>query len=316
MKAFSFYESGSNRLHLGVETEDGLIDITRAVRASGRQNLPATMSAFLEEGTSAVAPLQAFIEEAREEERTAWRVGEKTVRYGPCVARPEKIICIGLNYRRHVRESEAVLPEVPVLFSKFNNALAGAGEAVPLPSAALEYDYEVELGVVIGKTVRAATAEEALESVLGYCTVNDLSARDLQQRTSQWLLGKTLDKFMPVGPHLVTTGEVGDPQDLRLRCWVNGELRQDSNTADMIFSVAECISYISQYMTLRPGDLISTGTPEGVILGREEKNWLRAGDEVTVEIEKLGRLTNPLVAEDAPETEEAFRRSTEQPADQ
>jgi 2-keto-4-pentenoate hydratase/2-oxohepta-3-ene-1,7-dioic acid hydratase in catechol pathway len=186
-------------------------------------------------------------------------------------------------------------PDSPVLFSKFNNTLAATGEAIPLPDNAVQYDYEVELGVVIGKQARDVSVEEALEYVFGYFTVNDMSVRDLQFRTSQWLLGKTLDKFFPTAPYLVTSDEVSDPQNLGLYCWVNGELRQNSNTADMIFNVAECISYISQYMTLVPGDVISTGTPEGVVLGMKEKNWLKPGDEVTVEVAGLGKCVNRMV---------------------
>ena len=160
---------------------------------------------------------------------------------------------------------------------------------------AVQYDYEAELGVVIGKQGKNIRQQEALSYVLGYCNVDDLSARDLQFRTSQWLLGKTLDKFLPIGPYLVTAEDVGDPQALDVHCWVNGDLRQNSNTADMIFSVAECISYISQYMTLNPGDVISTGTPEGVVMGMTEKNWLKPGDEVVVEIEGLGKCINRMV---------------------
>jgi 2-keto-4-pentenoate hydratase/2-oxohepta-3-ene-1,7-dioic acid hydratase in catechol pathway len=211
------------------------------------------------------------------------------------VGTPEKIICIGLNYKRHARETGMAVPETPVLFSKFNNTLAATGEPIPLPDNAIQYDYEVELGVVIGKEARYVSVDEAPGYVFGYFTVNDMSVRDLQFRTSQWLLGKTPDKFFPTAPYLVTADEVGDPQNLGLSCWVNGELRQNSNTSDMIFSVAECISYISQYMTLKPGDVISTGTPEGVVLGMTEKNWLKPGDEVTVEVEGLGKCTNRMV---------------------
>jgi 2-keto-4-pentenoate hydratase/2-oxohepta-3-ene-1,7-dioic acid hydratase in catechol pathway len=211
------------------------------------------------------------------------------------VGTPEKIICIGLNYKRHARETGMAIPETPVLFSKFNNTLAETGESIPLPDNAVQYDYEVELGVMIGKEARYVSVDEALDYVFGYFTVNDLSVRDLQFRTSQWLLGKTPDKFFPTAPCLVTADEVGDPQSLGLSCWVNGELRQSSNTADMIFSVAECISYISQYMTLKPGDVISTGTPEGVVMGMMEKNWLKPGDEVVVEVEGLGKCTNRMV---------------------
>ena len=189
------------------------------------------------------------------------------------------------------------IPETPVLFSKFNNSIAAPGEGVPLPSNAEEYDYEAELVAIIGKTARYVSVDDALDYVMGYCNGHDVSARDLQMTTSQWLLGKTLDKFMPIGPYTVTADQVGDPQTLSIRAWMNGDLRQDSNTGDMIFSVAECVSYISQYYTLEPGDIITTGTPEGVILGLEDKVWMKPGDEVTIEIEGLGRLTNPMVAE-------------------
>ena len=147
----------------------------------------------------------------------------------------------------------------------------------------------------MGRRASHVSETEALDYVFGYCNANDLSARDLQFRSSQWLLGKTLDKFLPIGPYLVTADEVADPQKLDIQCWVNGDLRQDSNTADMIFTVAQSVSYISQYVTLEAGDLILTGTPSGVVAGRPEKDWLVPGDEVTIEIEGLGRLTNPLV---------------------
>jgi 2-keto-4-pentenoate hydratase/2-oxohepta-3-ene-1,7-dioic acid hydratase in catechol pathway len=188
------------------------------------------------------------------------------------------------------------IPSSPVLFSKFSNAIAAPGEPVVLPANAVEYDYEAELGVVIGKGAKNVSEQDALNFILGYCNVNDLSARDLQTRTSQWLLGKTLDQFMPIGPYLVTADEVRDPQALDIRCWVNGALRQNSSTADMVFSVPQLVSYISQYMTLEPGDVISTGTPEGVVLGMKEKQWLKPGDEVTIEVAGLGRLTNTMIA--------------------
>jgi 2-keto-4-pentenoate hydratase/2-oxohepta-3-ene-1,7-dioic acid hydratase in catechol pathway len=150
---------------------------------------------------------------------------------------------------------------------------------------------------VIGKKVKYVPQEEALKAVFGYCNGDDFSARDLQMRTTQWLLGKTPDKFMPIGPYLVSADEVGDPQNRSIRCWLNGEKRQDSNTGDMVFSVVDLVSYISQYMTLEPGDLISTGTPQGVVLGMKEKNWVKPGDVIEVEVEGLGRLVNRAVAE-------------------
>jgi 2-keto-4-pentenoate hydratase/2-oxohepta-3-ene-1,7-dioic acid hydratase in catechol pathway len=223
---------------------------------------------------------------------TGPRTDAAGLRLGPCVPRPGKIICIGLNYRRHAEEAGMAVPETPVLFSKFNNSLAASGDDVPLPEVAQQYDYEAELGVVIGRTTRHAGEAEALDHVWGYCCCNDVSARDLQFVTTQWLLGKTLDRFLPVGPHLVSGDEAGDPQAMSIRCTVNGDVRQDSNTADMVFGVAELVSYLSRHFTLEAGDLIATGTPQGVAQGRPGKPWLVPGDEVVVEVGSLGRLTN------------------------
>ncbi len=286
MKLLTFHRN--NVLQLGIRTEEGVIDVARA--SDGEERFPLTMDAVIRGGSEALRALQSLVKQPPAD----WLLNEKDLQPGPCVGTPEKLICIGLNYKRHAQETGMPIPESPVLFSKFNNALAETGEPIPLPDNAVQYDYEVELGVVIRKEARYVRVDEALDYVFGYFTVNDMSVRDLQFRTSQWLLGKTPDKFFPTAPYLVTAEEVGDPQDLKLSCWVNGELRQNSNTADMIFSVAECISYISQYMTLKPGDVISTGTPEGVVMGMKEKNWLKPGDEVVVEVEGLGKCTNQM----------------------
>jgi 2-keto-4-pentenoate hydratase/2-oxohepta-3-ene-1,7-dioic acid hydratase in catechol pathway len=209
---------------------------------------------------------------------------------------PTAIICIGLNYRKHAEESGAAIPTHPVVFSKFNNTLAAYGESVSLPAVAKEYDYEVELCAVIGKHATGVSKDNALDYVYGYTTANDLSVRDLQTRTSQWLLGKTMDKFFPIGPYLVTADEAGDPQAMTLTTKVNGELRQNSNTADMIFRVDEIVAYISTYFPLEPGDLITTGTPEGVAMGMANKPWLQPGDVVEVEVGSLGALRNTMRA--------------------
>jgi len=214
---------------------------------------------------------------------------------GLCVPEPGKIICIGLNYRRHAIEAGLTLTGTPLIFAKFNNTLVPSGQPVALPTTAEQYDYEAELGVVIGRRAVKVSVADALDYVWGYCNSNDLTARELQARTSQFTLGKTLDGFLPVGPELVSSDEVGDPQNLTIQLWLNGELRQDANTSDMVFGVAELISYISQYLPLEPGDFIATGTPNGVILGRTPSVWMKAGDVVDVQIEGLGRLTTPLV---------------------
>jgi 2-keto-4-pentenoate hydratase/2-oxohepta-3-ene-1,7-dioic acid hydratase in catechol pathway len=227
---------------------------------------------------------------------TGPRVAEAGIRLGPSVPRPGKIICVGLNYRRHAEEAGMAVPETPVLFNKYSNTLAGSGEDVPLPDVAELYDYEAELAVVIGRPARRVSEAGALDHVWGYCNCNDVSARDLQFRSTQWMLGKTLDRFFPIGPHLVSADEAGDAQCLGIRCTVNGDVRQDSNTADMVFGIAELVSYISRHFPLDPGDVIATGTPQGVAQGRPDKPWLRPGDEVVVEVGGLGRLSNRMVA--------------------
>jgi len=286
--------------HLGIKTKHGVVDITAARNDTSTNllhaDIPSSLAAICARGSAVWEPLQHFVQQVlASDSANRWLLDEAGLTYGPCVPNPGKIICIGLNYRRHVEESGMAIPTLPVLFSKFSNTIAAPGEQIVLPSNAVEYDYEAELGVVIGKRAKNVTEQDALSYVLGYCNTNDLSARDLQRRTSQWLLGKTLDQFSPIGPYLVTADEVPDPQVLDIRCWVNGDLRQNSSTADMIFSVAYLVSYISQYMTLEPGDVISTGTPEGVVLGMKEKQWLQPGDEVTVEIAGLGQLTNTMI---------------------
>lgn len=221
----------------------------------------------------------------------------RDLRIAPPVIAPEKIICVGLNYRRHAIEANMPIPTVPVIFGKFANSLGAPGDRVQLPQIDTMYDYEAELGVIIGRTARDVQVENALAYVAGYCCANDLSARGAQLATSQWMIGKAIDGFLPLGPYLVTTDEVPDPQDLRIVCRVNGEVRQDSSTGDMIFSVAEIIAFVSRYMTLKPGDLIITGTPEGVLMGQKSPTWLKAGDEVSVEIGELGILTNTFFTE-------------------
>jgi 2-keto-4-pentenoate hydratase/2-oxohepta-3-ene-1,7-dioic acid hydratase in catechol pathway len=285
-------------LKLGVRTAKGVVDVAAAQAALGAGDTaaPESMDALLAGGAGAKAALQALVERADAVSGGDWLRDEASLTLGPAVPNPGKIICVGLNYRKHAEESGMAIPTTPVLFSKFNNSLAAANEDVPLRASAKEYDYEVELGVIIGETASDVSEEDALGVVFGYATANDLSARDLQMRSGQWLLGKTLDKSLPIGPYLVTADDVPDPQALQIRTWHNGTLRQDSNTADMIFTVAELIAYITKHFTLEAGDVIVTGTPAGVILGLPEKNWIVAGDVVEVEVEGLGKLRNKLVA--------------------
>lgn len=216
------------------------------------------------------------------------------VRLGPPIIDPDKIICLGLNYRSHAEEAGFKVPTVPILFAKYRNALTGPTSPIMLPSVSNEIDYEGELAVVIGKQCKDVAAADALSVVAGYMAFDDVSARDVQMRTSQWLSGKTLDTFAPCGPALVVN-EIDDPQTLNLATRVNGQTLQQSNTRMMIFSVAESIAYISHLMTLQPGDIIATGTPEGVGFKRQPPIFLQHGDVVEVELEGIGCLRNPVI---------------------
>ena len=208
-------------------------------------------------------------------------------------ARPGKIVCVGLNYRDHAVESGMEIPERPLVFAKWPNALIGPGEPIVLPAQAKEVDYEAELGAVIGTRARRVGVDDALDHVAGYICANEVSARDIQFADGQWTRGKSFDTFCPVGP-IVPADEVPDPQALGIRCVLNGEVVQDSSTAQMIFTVAEVIAFISDGITLEPGDLILTGTPAGVGWVQKPPVFLADGDEVTIEIDGVGSLTNPV----------------------
>jgi 2-keto-4-pentenoate hydratase/2-oxohepta-3-ene-1,7-dioic acid hydratase in catechol pathway len=211
------------------------------------------------------------------------------------IPRPGKIVCVGLNYRDHAEEQGAALPAAPLLFAKFTTSLIGPGEAIVIPPAVQECDYEGELGVVIGTTVRRVSRENAFEAVAGYVVANDVTARDLQRSDRQFTRGKSPDTFCPVGP-MVPASMVPDPHALPIRTVVSGETLQDSSTANLIFGIDEIISYASQTSTLEAGDLILTGTPAGVGVYRQPQRLLRPGDTVTIQIDGVGELTNPVVA--------------------
>lgn len=300
MKLLTFIKE--NRSFLGVKTDKGIVSIEDALKvtppAEGHR-VPASIMEAIEQGTAGIEALENYLEKLSLTGTEDYVLDEKSLTFGPCVTEPNKIICVGLNYKKHADETNAPYPEVPILFNKFNNTLTGHYSEIAVPKVTEKLDYEAELVIVIGEKTKDVSTEEALSYVFGYCAVNDLSARDLQMRTHQWLLGKTCDDFSPLGPYLVTSGEVGNPNDLAIKAFVNGEMRQNSTTGDMIFSCSEIVSYISKHMTLVPGDIILTGTPEGVVLGLppEKQHYLKPGDEVTIEIEKLGRLTNVFVEE-------------------
>ncbi len=213
------------------------------------------------------------------------------------IARPGKIVGIGLNYEDHAAETGAEIPEKPIVFAKYPNTVIGHGQAIRIPPITEQVDYEAELAVVIGERAKNVSESEALDYVFGYANANDVSSRDLQfSEGGQWTRSKSIDTFCPIGPYIATRDEVPDPQNLSVRCVLNGETMQDGTTSKMIFSVAELVSFLSQGMTLEPGDVIVTGTPPGVGMARDPQVWLKAGDEVSIEIEGLGTLTNPVEA--------------------
>ena len=281
---------------LGVKTEKGVLDVAEAATLL-HMHAPATVDDLLqnEDGPSLNALVDAALQADLAEKAM---LDERSIAHGPVVTRPEKIVCVGLNYRRHAKEVNLPIPQQPVLFSKFNNSLSAHNHDVKLPvEVAHKFDYETELVIVMGKNAKNVSEAEAISHVAGYSIGNDLSARDLQfDRGGQWLVGKTLDQFAPLGPYLVTADQV-DPDNLKIECRVNGESRQSSRTDDFIFNTAQIVSYISRHITLRAGDIIFTGTPEGVILGypKDKQLWLKAGDQIACSVEKLGELRFGLI---------------------
>jgi acylpyruvate hydrolase len=251
------------------------------------------MIALLDAGSSALSQAAKAAETAM----AGATLPLSAVRLKAPILRPGKILCIGLNYTEHAAETHEALPEYPIVFAKYNNCVIGPHEAIVLPKISSKPDYEGELGVVIGRRAKNVAQPQALSYVAGYICFNDVSARDFQNRVSQWTTGKSFDTFAPMGPALVTADEVPDPQKLTIGTRIGDEVLQSSNTSYMIFSVAALIAYISSVMTLEPGDVIATGTPSGVGAGRKPQRWLKPGDVVRIEIEHLGVLENPVVAE-------------------
>lgn len=298
MKLVTFLQNGQAKL--GVKVEQKVVDVAAALAKHPHEKLAGvTLMSLLQGGKELLSELQQYIQQIKSNQPADYLLDEDSLTWGPCVTEPQKIICVGLNYRKHAEETNSPIPEYPILFNKFNNTLTGHNQDVAHPKVTEKLDYEVELAIVIGKQAKYVDKEDALSYVFGYATANDLSARDLQLRTPQWLLGKSCDDFTPLGPYLVTADEVGDPNQLKLETKVNGEVRQSSNTSDMVFHCDEIVSYISQHMTLEPGDVILTGTPEGVVLGNppDQQVYLKPGDVVDVSVEKLGTCTNRIVSE-------------------
>jgi 2-keto-4-pentenoate hydratase/2-oxohepta-3-ene-1,7-dioic acid hydratase in catechol pathway len=283
------------RDHLGVRTAKGIVDVSRAAKALGVAGAPATVDDLVA-GRGDASALARIVAHAP---ASAIRA-ESEVEYGPLVSRPPKIVCVGLNYRAHLAETGEKLPPFPDLFNKYNTALNRHGGTVAVSRTPFEkFDYESELVMIVGKRARDVSEADALSHVFGYAAGHDFTARDAQQRVSQWMTGKTPDEFAPLGPWLVSADQIPDPQTLQIQTFVNDEStpRQDMNTSQMIFSCAHIVSYTSSFLTLEPGDVIFTGTPSGVILGypKEKQVWLKPGDRIRTVISKLGELHFRLV---------------------
>ncbi|HEV2484149.1 MAG TPA: fumarylacetoacetate hydrolase family protein [Terracidiphilus sp.] len=245
---------------------------------------------------SALEVIAAGITETKEETTYPFFKLNEVTLFAP-LPNPPRVFAIGLNYRDHAIESKMALPKVPVVFFKMNTAIIGPGENIVLPKNSTQPDYEAELAFVIGKGGYRIPAAAWREHVYGYTIVNDVSARDVQLSTSQWSLGKSFPTFCPMGPAIVTLDEIADPHELVIGLSINSEVLQNSNTRELIFKIPDLIEYISSITPLLPGDVVSTGTPSGVGMGRTPQRWLKPGDSVTVSVEGLGSLTNPVVAE-------------------
>jgi len=288
MKLVTFTTNGATRLG-ALRTMGGqevVVDLHQA-----QPSLPTDMIQFLAAGETARALA------AKALSGTVRWLELASVKLKAPIPRPGKIICIGLNYRDHAAETNSPIPNYPVVFAKYANAVIGPDDPIILPKVTEQVDYEAELGFVIGKKGRYISEADAMSYVAGYLIVNDISARDYQSRTSQWTMGKTFDTFAPMGPALVTADEVPDPHNLNIKLTVGNEVLQNSNTCNLIFNVPKLVASLSEVMTLEPGDVVSTGTPPGVGMARNPKRWLKAGETVKVEIDKLGVLSNPIVGE-------------------
>jgi len=279
----------NNKYVLGVKTDKGILDVARAAKQF-KVKAPINTDDLIQNGDQGLGKLVSL---ALSKGGPDLFLDENKIEYAPAITNPEKIICVGLNYAKHAKETNNPIPTLPILFNKFNNTLNSHNGVVKASLVNAEkFDYEAELVIVMGKRAYNVSEADALSYVFGYATGQDFTARDLQQRSSQWMIGKTNDGFAPIGPYIVTSDLVGNPNQLKIEQYVNGEVRQSSNTNDMVFNCAQIVSYASKIFTLEPGDIIFTGTPEGVITGypKDKQVWLKPGDKLETRIEKLGNL--------------------------
>ncbi|GAW86175.1 conserved hypothetical protein [Bathymodiolus platifrons methanotrophic gill symbiont] len=283
MKLITFKHNDISRVGAVVDNEvvDGL----------GVKNIPQTMLQFLAAGSDALDALQVLINSQQA------RIPLDEVKLLVPVPRPGKFLGIGLNYADHIAETTLEKPEYPTFFSKESSCVIADGDAIHLPKVSEKLDYEVELAFVIGQRCRHVPLEKAHQVIAGYTIVNDVTVRDWQFRTPTWIIGKSFDTHGPMGPWIVTADEITDPHNLNLKTWVDNELRQSSNTRYMIFNIYQMIAYLSQAMTLEPGDVIATGTPSGVGVKMKPRGYMKAGQVVTIEIENIGRLSNHVINE-------------------
>jgi 2-keto-4-pentenoate hydratase/2-oxohepta-3-ene-1,7-dioic acid hydratase in catechol pathway len=287
MKLVTYKPAGAGA-QLGLLLDGKVVNLAEA--SGGR--LPNDMRSFLEMGAPALESAQQIAGKGGAE-----GVPLGTVKLLAPISNPSKLIAIGLNYMDHIRESGAKVPQIAVMFTKYTSSIVGTGDEIRWdPAVTSKVDYEAELAVVIGKRASKVKEEDALDYVAGYMNCNDVSARDLQnERGDQWIMGKSLDTLGPLGPYLVTKDEVPTPNNLSIKCILNGKAMQDSNTREMIFKIPYLIAYLSRGLTLLPGDVITTGTPDGVGAARKPPVFLKHGDVVTIEVEGLGQLTNTCV---------------------
>lgn len=281
MRFVTFESGGKGRPGL-LTANDSVVDLTAA-------GFP-TLLDVIEAGSDGLAKAQTLA-------ASADKLPLKSVRLLAPIPKPRKLICIGLNYRAHAMETGATIPDVPTVFNKFATAVIGPGADIVLPKVSKSPDYEAEFAFVIGKGGRHIAADDWRKHMWGYTIINDVSARDYQRATTQWLMGKTFDTFAPMGPWIVTADEIADPHDLNISLDIDGETLQDSNTKDLIFKIPDLIAFLSSVFTLEPGDIVSTGTPSGVGAARTPPRFLRPGEEVTVKVQGIGELMNPVVAE-------------------
>lgn len=289
-------------LRAGAIVNEYVVDLNKAAAwTNGKESLPADMKAILAEGTPAQETVKRVVSSIKDDIENA--VTSKIAKplsdvslFAP-VARPSKIICVGLNYKDHAEETGLPLPEYPLLFPKYINVVNGPNDPIVLPRVSNEIDFEAELAVVIGRTGRYISEENALDYVAGYTCINDVSTRDYQFHSPQFGLGKSFDTHGPMGPWLITKDEIPNPHTLDIELKLGDEVMQRSNTKELIFTIEKLISYISEAITLEPGDIIATGTPGGVGLAREPQRFLQPGDVVKVKIEGVGEIVNPVIAE-------------------